>query len=205
MPDDDPKSPRDQILHAAMRLFLSKGYSATSMRDIAAEAGQRAVAGIYNHFASKEAIFTALVNEITPFELVFGEIENIEAETAPDYIRQILSRVMPVVIHHADYLELIQIDMREFQGVHTRALITDRVIPRALNIFARIQTLPGLKVDNPLVLLRVMVSLVAGFMFTYRINVSYLHLIPDEQWIQQYIDVYLYGVAASPPLGRSND
>ncbi len=190
-----PESPRDQILQAAMRLFLSKGYSATSMRDIAAEAGQRAVAGIYNHFASKEAIFTALVNEIAPFEIVFGEIENIEAETAPDYIRQMLTRIMPVVIHHSDYLELIQIDGREFQGAHTRALITDRVIPRALLIFARIQTLPGLKVDNPLVLLRVMVSLVAGFLFTYRVNVSYLHLIPDEQWIQQYIDVYLYGVA----------
>ena len=48
---------RAEILEAAWKLFITKGYASTSLRDIAAAAGNRAVGGIYNHFASKELLF----------------------------------------------------------------------------------------------------------------------------------------------------
>jgi len=199
MSSGEPISPREHILQAALRLFLSKGYSATSMRDIAAEAGQRAVAGIYNHFANKEAIFKALILERSPFEAVIAEMETIEAETAPEYIGILLTRLMPIVITYYDYIELIQIDMREFQSVHTRALISDRVIPQLIGIITRLQTLPGLKPIEPLVLLRLIVSLIVGFALTQRIAVPYLQILSNDEWIERYTNLYLYGVAASQP------
>ena len=45
---------RSEILNAAWKLFITKGYASTSLRDIAKAAGNRAVGGIYNHFKSKD-------------------------------------------------------------------------------------------------------------------------------------------------------
>jgi len=51
-------SSKDDILKAAMRVFLRNGYEKASMRDIVAESGF-AKGGIYHHFKNKEAIFLA--------------------------------------------------------------------------------------------------------------------------------------------------
>ena len=48
------------IRDAAERLFLSRGYSATTMEDLAEEADV-AVGSIYAHFASKEGVYSALI------------------------------------------------------------------------------------------------------------------------------------------------
>jgi TetR/AcrR family transcriptional regulator len=49
------------IRDAAERLFIARGYSATTMEDLAEEADV-AVGSIYAHFASKEGVYTALID-----------------------------------------------------------------------------------------------------------------------------------------------
>jgi AcrR family transcriptional regulator len=51
---------RRQLLAAAMRCFGARGYAGTSMRDIAAEAGQN-VASLYYYFPSKGVLVASLV------------------------------------------------------------------------------------------------------------------------------------------------
>ena len=53
----------DKILAAARDVFLAHGFRDTSMQMIAKEVGISAP-GIYKHFASKEAIFSALVDPL---------------------------------------------------------------------------------------------------------------------------------------------
>jgi len=53
-------STRRRLLAAAVELFATKGFEATTMKDLAAAAGVRAPA-IYNHFSSKEAILAAAI------------------------------------------------------------------------------------------------------------------------------------------------
>jgi AcrR family transcriptional regulator len=55
---DDPDL--GPILQAALRLFVRTGFHATSMREIAAEAGV-SVAGIYHHHAGKQEILAKLL------------------------------------------------------------------------------------------------------------------------------------------------
>ncbi len=52
-----------RILDEALTLFATKGFRATTVRDIAAAVGLRQGA-LYNHFANKEAILEALVGDL---------------------------------------------------------------------------------------------------------------------------------------------
>ncbi|WP_175959311.1 TetR/AcrR family transcriptional regulator [Burkholderia pyrrocinia] len=53
---------RGHLLAAAKRLFVDRGFGATSLRDIAAEAGYTQGA-FYSNFASKEELFVELMRE----------------------------------------------------------------------------------------------------------------------------------------------
>lgn len=53
-------SPRDQVLDAAGRLFVTRGFAATSTREIAEKVGIRQ-ASLYYHFAGKDEILAALL------------------------------------------------------------------------------------------------------------------------------------------------
>ncbi len=51
---------REQIIHMAANLFLDRGYTAVTMRDLAQELGIKA-SSLYNHISSKEEILSAIV------------------------------------------------------------------------------------------------------------------------------------------------
>jgi AcrR family transcriptional regulator len=59
-PNADGQRTRQSILDAALGLFAEKGFFGTSLRDVAAAVGVRESA-LYNYFASKEALFEALL------------------------------------------------------------------------------------------------------------------------------------------------
>ena len=51
------------ILEGARRLFAANGFDATSMDDIA-EAASVAKGAVYHHFASKEAVFLRVLEDV---------------------------------------------------------------------------------------------------------------------------------------------
>jgi AcrR family transcriptional regulator len=63
---NNPPTPdtRDKILNVAEKLLITKGFSATSLRAIAAEAGVNLAATHY-HFGSKEGLFTSIIDRHT--------------------------------------------------------------------------------------------------------------------------------------------
>jgi AcrR family transcriptional regulator len=66
---------RDQLLAIAARLIASRGYAATTVRDIADEAGILS-GSLYHHFASKEAILEEILRSFMDGLLQkFNEIE----------------------------------------------------------------------------------------------------------------------------------
>ncbi len=189
---------RADILDAAQRLFLSRGYNGTSMRDIARAAGNRAVAGIYNHFPTKEAIFTALIEEHNPYDDLLGVLEPIaaEAQTAPDYVARALSAVLRLMPRHYGFLQLAQIDLREFEGKNLRRVLEDSVFPRVLGLIQQVQRLPGMRPVEGVVWLRLMASLVIGFMITEQLALDTLFgRISREDWIAGFVDALLHGIA----------
>jgi AcrR family transcriptional regulator len=187
---------RTKILDAAKELFLTHGYSGTSMRDIAEKAEIRAVGGIYNHFEKKELIFKALIHERNPYETIVDAIESGTGSTAPEYIASVLRSVMPLMYQYADFIDLTLIDAREFQGAMISEFVVSTILPRVLILAEHLQTLPGLKSIEPLAMLRLMASTVISYVLTQRAMPEIVrNFMPSDDWIDLYINTLLHGLA----------
>jgi hypothetical protein len=72
--------------------------------------------------------------------------------------------------------------------------------PRVLVIIQRLQALPGLKSLDPYVVLRMMASLVIGYIITERLGpADILRRREHKQFAEQFADALLYGIAEPPP------
>jgi AcrR family transcriptional regulator len=60
--NDDTATTHERLLHEAAALFARRGYSGTSMSDIAKEVGVRK-ASLYNYYSSKEDLLMALLEQ----------------------------------------------------------------------------------------------------------------------------------------------
>jgi AcrR family transcriptional regulator len=196
-----------QILEAAERLFLAQGFNGTSMRQIAREAGNLAVGGIYNHFASKEAIFEALLEARSPYQEIFQAFETLDGENGPELIRSVIPYVKDIIMRNATFFGLVMIDVREFDGSTMRGLLRT-IIPLALQFARRVQALGGLRESlSELVLLRMLVMFVSGYILTDFIAFSDDLPFPvpdlptgDDYWQEAILDVFMHGIAAQGPI-----
>lgn len=81
IPATSARSPRDQVLDAAAELFVTKGFAATSTREIAERVGIRH-ASLYYHFAGKDEILAELLQRsVRP---TVDKVEKIEALVPPE-------------------------------------------------------------------------------------------------------------------------
>ena len=60
---------KDKILKHALKLFSSKGYKATTVRDISGSIGIKQSA-LYNHFKNKDQILETLISNLTSSAIV---------------------------------------------------------------------------------------------------------------------------------------
>src|SRR5512139_1800471 len=112
---------RAALIEASYNLFLSRGYHGTSMRDIADEAGL-ALGGIYNHFATKEDIFVAILMERHPFIEVIPALQAAQGDTIEELVRDAAQRLIAALNDKPDFLNLIFIELVEFEGRHVPQL-----------------------------------------------------------------------------------
>lgn len=197
---------RKEVMAAAKRLFLTQGYGSTSMRDIAKAAGNLSVGSLYNHFTSKEDLFSTLFSELSPHPLILATAQTVDGETAPEFIRNLLHKIVPILLEHFEFIGLAQIDAREIGGRNISALL-EKYIPAFALLFGKVQTLSGLRPIAPIVFLRFMAGSMLGFVLTHQFIPAHLRiLLLDEQWIGQFTDFILCGVATIPePRNGVND
>lgn len=91
----DTRDGRETILHAAMTLFARDGYARATIDAIAATAGMSR-AGFYWHFASKEAVFAAVIETFNPFATLAKAIT--VAETAGQDVEHVLIAAFTTVL-----------------------------------------------------------------------------------------------------------
>jgi AcrR family transcriptional regulator len=95
----------EEILAAARRVFASRGFRGTTIADIADEAGI-ALGTIYLYFASKEAVFAALHQQLNG--LIGAALTAVvDAATLEETVRLRIAQVFDVCARNHDLLRLV--------------------------------------------------------------------------------------------------
>lgn len=110
------------VLDAALELFSTQGYRATTLRQIA-ERADNSVGNVYHHFESKLAIYERLIERywerLLDPELPLNRI--FASGRFPDDLEQMAVAIEQVVTDNSAHILLIYVDVIEFQGEHIRA------------------------------------------------------------------------------------
>lgn len=185
------------IEDAAIELFMEHGYHATSMRQIAESAGL-ALGGIYNHFASKDEIFKAIIIDKHPYKRILPLILEAEGETMEDFLSYAARVVIKELTSQPYYIKLMMIEIAEFNGMHGAMLIKE-IGPKLLPVFERIiQSRKNLRLTNPALLMRTFIGMVISYMITdMLISNSMLNKLMPKNPIDAYVDVFMYGIVKS--------
>jgi len=182
------------IEDAAIELFLKQGYHATSMRQIAEQAGL-ALGGIYNHFASKEEIFEAIVLDKHPYKKILPLVLEAEGETMEDFLQNAVKITLKEIGSEPIYMKLMFIEFVEFNGKHG-ALMLSEIAPKVLPVFERIiKGRKDLRVTNPALLMRSFFGMIISYFITdMLVSKSVIGKLMPKDAATAYTDIYLHGV-----------
>ena len=184
---------RKAILDGAYYLFKDQGYHGTSKRQIA-EAAEIALGGIYNHFESKEQIFSTVLVEYHPAHEVIPAVLEGANKSIEDFVRHAARTIMTTLTDRPDFLNLMFIELVEFRSQHI-PIIYDEIFPKGLEMvrsFAAnhkgIRTIP----------IDVMLRAFLGLMFSLIISQAFLGQrvrdVGSDKEIEHYVEIFLYGI-----------
>lgn len=131
-----PPLNKEKLVATATELFASKGYQATSVRDIAS-AMNMTVSNIYHYFGSKEGLLQAILKHYS--QIILDQLHEVESRDLPplERFRLLLSTHLLVAGSRADENKIFLLDderlsqkgmqesrevQREILGIYTREL-----------------------------------------------------------------------------------
>ncbi len=99
---------REQIIHAAVSVFARKGLASATITDIASQAGI-SHGLLYRHFASKEEVFAAIVEQAANEAIRLTEVAQAQPGTAWERIRWISERILSgkSFVRRSDYFFVV--------------------------------------------------------------------------------------------------
>jgi len=186
---------RQEILHSAHQLFLKNGFHGTSMRQIAQGAGI-AVGGIYNHFASKDEIFMAVLSARHPIFDILPALNAAEGQDIESFVRDAASKMVEVVQGRPDFLNLMFIELVEFNAQHVPQLF-QTFFPQALSFVQRF--FDGRQELRPVpipVLLRAFLGLFFSYVITDILMGDLMPPDMDKNSLDYFADIFLHGILA---------
>jgi AcrR family transcriptional regulator len=198
-PTPKGQSSRQAILEAAYKLFLMKGYAGTSIRDISTACGLT-IGGVYTHFADKDQIFSAVMQAYHPFWPLIGAMGAAEGASIEELAHDMARRMVASLGNQREALNLLFIEIVEFQGRHFSEQFPE-FFPQIAPIIARISPPAGSLRPIPL---PVLVRSFFGLFFSYFMtSVIFTAELPtNDETLHAFVDIYLHGIltpsAASP-------
>jgi AcrR family transcriptional regulator len=186
------------IEKAAIQLFLEQGYHATSMRQIAENAGL-ALGGIYNHFSSKEEIFEAIIIDQHPYKKILPLILDVKGETGEEFFGNAFRIIINELGQQPEFMNLMFIEIVEFKGMHGSVMLRE-IGPKILPVFEKvIKTRKDLRITNPAILMRSFFGMVVSYFVTEMvISNSVIHKLMPKNATDAYVDIFLHGILKEP-------
>jgi AcrR family transcriptional regulator len=190
---------RVEILQSAHDLFITQGYHGTSIRQIAQQAGL-AIGSLYNHFASKEDVFLAVLWEFHPYHAVLPAILAAQGEPIEQFTRYVLDRMVAAVSESPGFMNLMFIEVVEFKGAHLNQLFSS-LHPQWRQVAQVLLEAEGgrLKPIPPLMFMRIFLGTFFAYYLTEVLFAPVAPLEFRQSAIDHFVDVFLHGVIAEHP------
>ena len=182
-----------EITEAAYQLFLERGYHGTSMRQIG-QFADIALGGIYNHFDSKEAIFTAVILAHHPYYDVIPAMQAAQGETVEEFVKDAANRLVSNLDERLDFLKLMFIELVEFNGQHIPQIF-ETFYPDVLEFAQRFSiNRSELRAIPAPVLVRAFLGMFFSYFITELLIGQFLPDEMNENTLDHFIEIYLHGV-----------
>lgn len=196
---------------AALKLIARDGYEQTGMRDVAAEAGM-SPASLYNHYESKEALFSAVVGRYrshiadetdeNPLRIYMLDCD------FPRDIARLADALEAVVMRDKLYLQLWYIDLIHFSAQHFRnelaptLLLETPALKKHLRKLAKSGELRG----DPVMLFKMVYVHLFNFFLTLHVFDAGQFFGGDKKkkaYLRDMEQVFLMGMLADDHASRS--
>ena len=131
---------KERILDAALEMFSQNGYAGTNIRELSGSLGL-VKSGVYKHYASKEAIWNALLDQmIAYYGERFGSSEHLPA--VPDSLEDLVAMTMKMVnitIHDEKIIMTRKVlTLEQFRDARARELATKHFLTGLTDMFTEI-------------------------------------------------------------------
>ena len=131
---------KERILEAALEMFSKNGYARTNIRELSASLGL-VKSGVYKHYESKEAIWNALLDQMTAYYGEhFGSSEHLPP--VPDSLEALTRLTMQMVnitVHDEKIVMTRKVlTLEQFRDDRARELATKHFLTGLTEIFTHI-------------------------------------------------------------------
>ena len=193
-----------ELLDAALELFVEKGYAATRLEDVAARAGV-SKGTLYLYFDGKQALFKAVVQEGVVPLIEEGEalIQSWQGP-APDLLRIIVHRWWQVVgaTRLSGVIKLMMAEAHNFPEVaqfHYEQVVLrgKRIFAHAVNHGIARGEFRALPVDHCVRLLLAPLLMMA--IWQHSLGVCETEPVDPDSYLDTYLDLALNGLATHAP------
>jgi AcrR family transcriptional regulator len=182
------------IIESAYTLFLEQGYAATSMRQIADRAGL-ALGSIYNHFASKETIFSELILERHPYKQILPILLKTPTNDMETFVRTAAKAMIKELGKRPDFIKLMLIEMVEFNGRNMPNMLK-QVLPQVLPLIGKfdnkiVRSIP------PFIFFRAFLGLFFSYYMTELLLANTPAAMLSTNALDHFVEIFLHGVMAT--------
>ncbi|BAO54309.1 TetR/AcrR family transcriptional regulator [Nonlabens marinus] len=106
---------KKQIVRTAAQLFKQRGYSAVTMRDLAAALDIKA-ASLYNHISGKQEILTQLILEVAHKFTNGMHAVQLDGDSAFAKAEKLIALHIKIAVEHTDALAVLNTDWMHLEG-----------------------------------------------------------------------------------------
>ncbi|MFO3797023.1 MAG: hypothetical protein ACK8QZ_07025, partial [Anaerolineales bacterium] len=142
----------------------------------------------------KEAIFQAILRERHPYHLILQRLQALPSQSLEEFIRQAAYQFVEVLRQEPAFLNLMLIEIVEFNGVHL-PLLFEEIFPSMHSLFERVvQQSHSVRPIPVLILLRSFIGLFFSFYVTERLLASQMDSLMHQNALEEFIQIYLHGI-----------
>ncbi len=167
---------KDKILKYSLKLFSSKGYKATTVRDIAGAVGIKQSA-LYNHFKNKDEILETLISNLTSSAIVtiFDDKESSDLHKQGKSLLMSIATTFKLIGFDGQNEALLKLLMQEiYRNEHIREIYNEHFyqenVKKLSGLFFAMMQEDMIKSSDPLLLANEFFSP----LFFYQMQVSLL-------------------------------